>query len=162
MANTCHRQGSIHFHTHRLYQLNTALSPFDFMVLFRQPLPINQSWHVRGNPFVTLSKSSQGTSVLAVGILYSYINCSRPSRSFCLLPPSSHTSPTCSFTSWVSLLIPLFGLGNQAQEGMSLEIPQDAAPGNYLQTLSCKPSPDTRGSAGPPSSLLLQGEGVRR
>lgn len=62
--------GSFSFHTHSgFYQLNTALSLFGFMVLFRQPLPINQSWHVRGSPFVILSKSPQGTSVLAVGIL---------------------------------------------------------------------------------------------
>lgn len=48
----------VSFHTHsRLYPLNTALGLFGCMVLFRQPSPINQRWHVRGNPFVILSQS---------------------------------------------------------------------------------------------------------
>lgn len=57
----------LHFHTHsRLYQLKTTLNLFGFLVPFRQPLPINQSWQVRENPFVILSKSPQGTSVLGI------------------------------------------------------------------------------------------------
>lgn len=43
-------------------------------------------------------QSPQGTPVLAVRLLHSYAKCSRTSRSFCLLPPPSHTSPNCSFT----------------------------------------------------------------
>ena len=58
---------SPHFHTHcSLCQLKTALNLFDFLVPFRQPLPVNQSWKVRENPFVILSKSPQGTSVLGI------------------------------------------------------------------------------------------------
>lgn len=55
----------LHFHTHsRLYQLKTTL--FGFLVPFRQPLQINQSWQVRENPCVILSKSPQGTSFLGI------------------------------------------------------------------------------------------------
>lgn len=50
--------GPLSFHTHsRFYPLNTALGLFGFMVLFRQPSPINQCWHVRGTHLSSFLKT---------------------------------------------------------------------------------------------------------
>lgn len=54
---------------------------------------------------------------------------SLPSRSFCLLPRPPHTSPLC-FSTWVSLLILLFALGDLAWGTVALGTTQDATAGN--------------------------------
>lgn len=150
--------GTLCFQSHRrIYQLNTALSPSGFAALFRQPLPIDQTWHVRGKPFVILSKAPkahlcwQCDSYIA---MLSAPGLPEVSASF----PHPHTHPL-TVVSHLSLPYPVVGAGILAQESMLLGTQRDTAPGNCPQRLNSKPSPDTGGSAAPPSSFLLEGRG---
>lgn len=132
-------------------------------VLFRQPLPINHSWHVRGNPFVNLSKKalkahlcwqweSYKATLSAPGL--PEVSASCPHLYTHRLPVVSHSGfPFSSCGSY---------LGTWPRRACPWKsrrmLPQAIGP--RLQVL--EPSSDTQGSAALPSSLLLPGDWVRR